>query len=200
MMLTATNLDRPAFNTISKTSQQCQKPKDIRPSNTPSITKPATSYLTTVETTQDITLKPLAANRHEALLQMQRRDPFCKCISKQLSNGKAPQHEADLFTHIKWLLYKHVMDANHKFLAPIIPKAWKYTVLVEAHDKFGNQGVSHTYCLIKCQYYWKGINKDIHKYIANSTLCQWEKANVKSYPLQMTEYWRHNSIKFWLTW
>ena len=53
------------------------------------------------------------------------------------------------------------MDANQKFLALIIPKAWKYTVLVEAHDKLRHQGVTLTYCLSKCKYYWKGMNKDI---------------------------------------
>ena len=82
---------------------------------------------------------------------MQSMDPFCKCISKPLSNGKAPQHEADLFTHVKGLLYKHFMDANQKFLALIIQKAWKYTISVVAHDKLRHQGVSHTYCLIKHQ-------------------------------------------------
>ena len=40
-----------------------------------------------------------------------------------------------LCTHIKGLLYKHIMDANQKFLPLIIPKAWKYTILVEVHDK-----------------------------------------------------------------
>ena len=103
MMFTATNLDGPTFNTRSQTSQQCQTAMDTRPSNTPSIMNPATSDLTTVETNLDITQKPLTANRHEALLQMQRTDPFCKCISKWLSNGKAPPHEPDLFTHIKGL-------------------------------------------------------------------------------------------------
>ena len=41
--------------------------------------------------------------------------------------------------------------------------------------------------LIKCQYYWKGMNNDIRKYIANCTLCQREKVKVQGYPLQMTE-------------
>ena len=95
------------------------------------------------------TPKPLTADRHEALFQMQKSDPFCKCISKQLLNGKAPKHKANLFTHIKGLLYKHIMDANQKFMALIIPKAWKYTVIIEAHDKLRHQGVTHTYCLIK---------------------------------------------------
>ena len=71
---------------------------------------------------------------------MEKTDPFCKCISKYLSNGKAPQHETDLFTHIRGLLYKHVTDSGQRFLALIIPKCWKYTVLVEDHNKLGHQG------------------------------------------------------------
>ena len=79
------------------------------------------------------------------------------------------------------------MDAGKQFLTLVIPKSWKYTVLVKAHDKLGHQGNSCTYCLIKRQYYWKGMNKDIRKYIANCILCQQEKAKVQQYPLQMTE-------------
>ena len=115
-----------------------------------------------------------------------RTDSFCKCISQCLSNGKAPKHEADLFLQVKGLLYKHVTDSNWKFLALFIPKAWKYTVLMEAHNKLGPQGATCTYCLIKCQYYWKGMNRDIRKY-TNCTPCCREKAELQSYPLQMTE-------------
>ena len=79
------------------------------------------------------------------------------------------------------------MDANQKFMALIIPKAWKCMVLVEALDKIRHQGVTCTYCPIKWQHYWKGMNKDIWKCIANCTLCCREKAKVQSYPLQMTE-------------
>ena len=69
----------------------------------------------------------------------------------------------------------------------MIPKAWKYTVLVDAHDKLEHQGSTWTYCLIKWQYYWKDMNKDIRKYIAQCALCQREKAKVQAYPLQITE-------------
>ena len=108
-------------------------------------------------------LKPLTEDRLQVLQQMQRTDSFCKHISKCLSNGRALKHEIDLFLHVKGLLYKHVTDSKQKFLALIIPKSWKYTVLVEAHDKLGHQRAKHTYCLIKCQHYWKGMNKDIRK-------------------------------------
>ena len=104
-----------------------------------------------------------------------------------LINGKASQHKMDLFTHVKGLLYKHITDSDKKLLALVTPKSWKYTVLVEAHDKLGHQGKTCTYCLIKCQYYWKGMNKDIRKYTANCTLCHREKAKVQAYPLQMME-------------
>ena len=89
----------------------------------------------------------------DTLLQMQRTDPFCKDISKQLLNGKAPHHKADAFTNINSLLYKHAMDATQKFLALVIPKSWHFTVFSKAHDKLGHR-VNRTYHLIKWHYYW----------------------------------------------
>ena len=164
-MLTDTHTDRPAFNTRSCTQKNSPDTSSTpHPDVSPQISQEATS-----------TPKPLTAYRLDALLQMQRTDPFCKHISKHLLNGKAPQHEIDTFTDIKGLLYKHVMDSGKQFLALIILKSWKYTVLVEAHDKPGHQGNSRTYYLIKRQYYWKGMNKDIRKYIANCILCKERK-------------------------
>ena len=176
-MPTVTHTDGPAFNTRS-----CIKKNS--PDTTPTP-QPDVSPKISPEPTP--TPKPPTADRLEALLQMQRTDPFCKCISKCLLNGKAPQHETDIFTHVKGLLYKHMVDSGKQFLVLVILKSWKYTVLVEAHNKLGYQGNSCTYCLIKRQYYWKGMNKDIRKYIANCIVCQREKAKVQHDPLQMTE-------------
>ena len=180
-MFTATNHDRLSLNTRSRTAQ-CNITEDLQPKAdtvTPDTTK--------VRDSPDVMLKPLPEDRLHALLQMQSIDPFCKQIPKHLSNEKAPKHEADLFPHIKGLLYKHIMDSNQRFLALVIPKAWKYTVLMEAHEKLGHQGATCAYCLIKHQYYWKGINKDIRKYIPTCALCHREKAKTESYTLQMTE-------------
>ena len=138
-MLSATHSDGPAFNTRSRTAQQNSSNSTPQPDYVaPDVTK-----------TENTTPKSLSADRLGTLLQIQKTDPFCKCISKQLLNGKAPNHKADLFIHVKGLLYKHVTDSHQKFLALKIPKAWKYTVLVEAHDKLGHQGSTQTYCLIK---------------------------------------------------
>ena len=133
-LLSVTNSDGPAFNTGSQT-HQCLSANTS--TSQPDITLE-------VSEVPDPTPKSLTADRLEALLQMQKTDPFCKRISTCLSNGKAPQHKMDLFTHAKGLLYKHITDSDQKFLALVIPKSWKYTALVEAHDKLGHQGNTHT--------------------------------------------------------
>ena len=159
-MLIASSTDGPAFHTRSHTQHTSSATSTSHLDTSPQISQKSTT-----------TLKPLTVDCLDALLQMQRTDPFCKHISKRLLNGKAPHHEFDTFSHMKRLLYKHVTYTGKQFHTLVIPKSWKYTVLEEAHDKLGHQGNSHTYCLIKRQYYWKGMNKDIRKYIANCILC-----------------------------
>ena len=104
-MLTASINNGPAFHTGSCT----QSISD--PSSTPPV-------IPQLHISQDDipTPKSLTADRWDALLQMQNTDPFCKCISKRLLNGKAPHREVDTFTHVKGLLYKHVSDAGKQFL------------------------------------------------------------------------------------
>ena len=126
-LLSVTNSDGPTFNTRSQTHQCLSTDTStVLPDGMPEISK-----------TPDPTPKSLTADRLEALLQMQKTDPFCKRISKCLSKGKTPQDETDLFMHVRALLYKHITDSSQKFLALVITKSWGYTVLLEAHDKLG---------------------------------------------------------------
>ena len=160
-MLTTSFTNGPAFHTRSHTWSTSDSTSTLPTDAAPHISKDATP-----------TPKSLTADYLDTLMQMQRTDPFCKQISKRLLNGKALHHNFDTFTRVKGHLYKHVTDAGKKFLTLVIPKSWKLTILVEANDKLGHQGNSCTYCLIKHQYYWKGMNKDIRKYIANSVPCR----------------------------
>ena len=137
-LLTASFDDGPAFHTRSHTQSTSDSTSSLPIDAMPVISQDATP-----------TPKLLTADCLDALLQMQRTDPFCKHISKRLLNGKAPHHKFDTFTHFKGLLYKHVSDAGKKFLALVIPKSWKFTILLEAHDKLGHQGNTCTYCLIQ---------------------------------------------------
>ena len=106
---------------------------------------------------------------------------------KRLLNKTAPKHELKTFFIHNGLLYWYASDHSKDFCALVIPKAWKCMILVETHDKMGHQGNNHTYSLIKQQYYWKGMAKDVKDYIQRCPACHQEKARVQSYPLHMME-------------
>ena len=106
---------------------------------------------------------------------MQLTDPFCRRIMKRLLNKTAPEHELKTFFIHNGLLHWYALDHSKDFCALVIPKAWKYTILVETHDKMGHQGNNHTYSLIKQQYYWKGMAKDVKDYIQRCPTCRQEK-------------------------
>ena len=116
-MLTASVPDGPAFHTRSHTQ-----------SASDSASTPQVIPQPHISQDNDPTPKSLTDDCWEALLQMQCTDPFCKCISKRLLNGRAPHHESDTFTHIKGLLYKHVSDAGKQF-----PSGNKHTLTIIDH-------------------------------------------------------------------
>ena len=89
-MLTASSTDGPAFHTRSGTQNTSSTTSTPHPDTTPQISQEPTT-----------TPQPLTAECLEALLQMQRTDPFCKHIFRRFLNGKAPDHEFDTFTHVK---------------------------------------------------------------------------------------------------
>ena len=100
-----------------------------------------------------------------SIKEMQSTDPFCKRIMKRLLNKTAPEHELKTFFIHNGLLYRYASDHSKDFCTIVIPKAWRYTILVETHDKMGHQGNNQMYSLIKRQYYWKGMAKDVKDYI-----------------------------------
>ena len=104
-------------------------------------------------------------SKDTSIKEMQSTNPFCKRIVKSLLNKTAPEHELKTFFIHNGLLYRYASDHSKDVCAIVIPKAWRYTILVETHDKMGHQGNNWTYSLIKRQYYWKGMAKDVKDYI-----------------------------------
>ena len=88
-------------------------------------------------------------SRDTSIREMQSTDPFCRCIMERLLNKTAPEHELKTFFIHNSLLYWYALDHTKDFCTLVIPKAWKYMILVESHDKMGHQGNNHTYSLIK---------------------------------------------------
>ena len=84
-----------------------------------------------------------------SIKEMQLTNPFCKCIVKRLLNKTAPEHELKTFFIHNGLLYSYASDHSKDFCTLVIPKAWRYTILVETHDKMGHQGNNQMYSLIE---------------------------------------------------
>ena len=87
IMVVASTLDGPATHTCTKTLA----PTDTTP---PADVQPRV----TLNTGAANAPPPLMEDCKDTLQQMQKTDPFCKCILKWLLNSKAPSHEAE--THI----------------------------------------------------------------------------------------------------
>ena len=102
----------------------------------------------------EVSKEPASSNckensRDTSVKEMQSTDPFCKRIMKRLLDKTAPKHELDTSFIDNGLLYRYASDHTTNVCALVIPKAWRYTVLVETHDKMGDQGNNRMYSLIK---------------------------------------------------
>ena len=124
---------------VKGTKEQPPSKMDINTDNTP---RTEVSKETTNNDSED-------NSRDTSVKEMQSTDPFCKRIMKRLLNKTAPKHELDTFFIHNGLLYRYVSDHSKDFCTLVIPKAWRYRILVETHDKIGHQGNNRTYSLIK---------------------------------------------------
>ena len=97
---------------------------DTEPSNTQTIKETVTLDITTVDTTQDITLKPITTDRHETLLQMWRMDPFF--VNASPNGYQMARHHTmfliyshmlrDYYTNISWMQIKYLWHPSYQKL------------------------------------------------------------------------------------
>ena len=125
--------------TIKETEKQPPLETNLNKDDTP---RTAVSKETTNNSCED---NP----KDTSIKKMQLTDPFCKRIVKRLLNKTVPKHELNTFFIHNGLLYRYASDHSKDFCTLVIPKAWRYTILVETHDKMGHQENNRTFSLIK---------------------------------------------------
>ena len=106
---------------VERNENQSPLRMDINTDNTP---RTEVSKETTSNNSKD-------NSRDTSVKEMQSMDPFCKHIMKRLLNKTAPKHELDTFFVHNGLLCRYASDHSKDFCAIVIPKAWRYTILVE---------------------------------------------------------------------
>ena len=97
---------------------------------------------------------------NEKFSQLQARDEKIKNLRVRVSNGKY----SDFYKIENNILYRMVVENNHKFDAAVLPAELVNTVLFLGHNQSGHNSFQRTYAAIKRVYYWKGMRKDILKH------------------------------------
>ena len=58
---------------------------------------------------------------------------------------------------------------------PWIPHELRYAYLISFHDRAGHQGENRTRALLSHRYYWPGLQRDVHDYVAECHECTFAK-------------------------
>ena len=96
----------------------------------------------------------------EKFSQLQMGDEKIKNLRVRVNNGEY----SDFYKIENSILYRMVIENNHKFDAAVLPAKLINTALFLGHNQSGHNGFQRTYAAIKRVYYWKGMRKDILKY------------------------------------
>ena len=99
--------------------------------------------------------------------QLQMGDEKIRNLRVRVSNGEYP----DFYKIENNILYRMVVENNHKFDAAVLPAELVNTVLFLGHNQSGHNGFQRTYAAIKRIYYWKGMHKDILRYCKGCLQC-----------------------------
>ena len=136
----------------------------------------------------------LPAYTSAQLADMQQNDPILSKIWNRKAMGWLPgqdEPDADIHGLQGWLrdydrivvrsglLYRKLEDpVLGSFHQLLIPQQLKAILLESAHDRWGHQGVSRTYALLKSRCHWPGMSSDVRKHVRHCVQCTISKAPV----------------------
>ena len=91
------------------------------------------------------------------------------------------------FTIHNGTLYILMQDNNKSFEALAVPKSLALTILIKSHNLQRHARTITLYCLIKRDYFWKGMQKDIDKFTPNCHMCKQLKFQKQYYSYLYTK-------------
>ena len=95
------------------------------------------------------------------------------------------------------ILYRMIIENNHKFDAAVLPAELINTALFLGHNQSGHNGFQRTYAAIKRVYYWKGMRKDILKYCKGCSQCTKHRVGEEKVHRAIFQTWcKTNGIYF----
>ena len=113
------------------------------------------------------------------IVKLQRQDKFCQKLLSEIQNRK--RKSRDCYFMSRGLLHKYVTDYKQRFEALVVPLTLSKLILKLAHDELGHNGTARTYAMVKRMFYWKGLKKDVERYIKSCPTCQEYTINAVRY-------------------
>ena len=112
----------------------------------------------------------LDGEQYEVISSLQDHDTYCHCVLQQLRNSKISNSQ---IYKIENDILKHRLQIGEEVFYPIVlPHMLIGHVLDLAHNKLGHNGISRTYAMLKCLYYWKGMKTSLVKHVKSCNICQ----------------------------
>ena len=115
----------------------------------------------------------------DKLIELQKEDKFCKNILNMLASNKL-QNKNPYYIE-NGILKRYIDDNKQRFEVIVLPQTLTQPALQLAHEGLGHNGIPQTYALLRCQYYLKGLNPSVTKYVKQCTLCQKHNKQVVKY-------------------
>ena len=100
--------------------------------------------------------------KNEDLKEMQKADSYCKDIANKLHKK---QHMNKIFVMENGVLYRLWMEHGKTFKCILVPSMLRDPLLTLAQSNtVDTNGAPRTYSVLKREYYWPGMCKDIFKH------------------------------------
>ena len=116
----------------------------------------------------DITL-PTWVLKDAYLKEVQSNDTLCQRVFGQATkNGEKAMHP---YYVEQGILMKYVSDNKQCFEVIVVPPQLATLLLKLAQDDLDHNGTAHTYMILRCSYYWKGLKSFIDTYVKRCDLC-----------------------------
>ena len=125
------------------------------------------------------------AFQQEDMLTLQRDNKYCQQVLKLM------EHEGEIHDQFQvksGLLYKVVRnDGTPVSLALVIPPKLGLTAIVSVHLELLHPGENKMVEALRRRVYWRGMNRQIKRYVAGCSVCQLKNLKADSYPFKHSD-------------
>ena len=126
----------------------------------------------------DRLLALLNGEHYEVISSLQDQDTYCHHVFQHLRKGKISNNQ--IYKIENDIIKRRLQIGEQVFYSIILPCMLIGHVLELAQNKLGHNGISRTYAMLKCLYYWKDMKTSIVKYVKSCDICQ--KCNLQVVP------------------